>query len=152
MKLFTILLNIAKRIKTAFSRLTTLETWQSDTADYVVECYNGTNEGYTKWSSGKCEIWKRITKSLSATVSWGSIRYGTYTDGSITYTMTGFTGFTSNPVVHISVQAASGNIIGLVGDNSTQSTTGIGTYYVYSPTSQSNINCTINVRAVGKWK
>ena len=152
MKLFTILRNIANGIKASFTRLTSLETWQSDTADYIVECYNGTNEGYTKWASGKCEIWKRITKSLSATVTWSSIKYGTYTDGSITYTMTGFTGFISNPTVFLSVQAASGNIIGIVGDNGTQSTTGIGTYYVYSPVSQSNINCTINVRAIGRWK
>lgn len=121
--------------------------------DYVIEHYqNGGTEGYTKWASGKCEVWKRIRKKLSSTIQWTSMYYGKYSDNSITYTMTGFTGFVGYPMVQLTLQCVSGNIMALVGDYSTYSSTGIGTYYVYSADSRQNVDSTINVYAVGRWK
>lgn len=66
---FTILLNIAKRIKSSFTRLTTLETWQSGVADYVVEY--GTNGiwHYEKRASGVAICWGRYEFSATTSTS-----------------------------------------------------------------------------------
>ena len=146
MNLKNLLKNLAQKIKA-------LEYSLGLIADYVVEQYNGTDEGYTKWESGKCEVWKRFNKSLSATLAWaGGVYYGTYTDNSITYTMTGFTGFIEQPSAQITIRSANGNIFGLTGQNNNGSTTSYGAYYVYGIGSQSNVASTIQLYAVGKWK
>lgn len=125
----------------------------TDAQDYVVEHYQeGVTQGYTKWASGKCEVWKRITKTLNATIQWNSLYYGVYTDNSITYTMPGFTGFVGYPMVQLSLQCTNGNLIGIIGDYSSYTTTGIGNYYVYSAGNTTNMTATINVYAVGRWK
>lgn len=164
MDLFTVLRNIYLKIQNNINveRITNSEIDDAfgeaagtgtDAQDYVVEHYQSETEGYTKWASGKCEIWKRITKQLSSTTQWvAPIYYGVYTDNSITYTMNGFNGFVNYPVVQLSLQAVNGNLIGIIGDYSSYTKTGIGNYYVYSVSSQSNINATINVYAVGAWK
>lgn len=148
--------NIAKQLYPLLQKVKALEYQMGLIADYVVEVYNGTNEGYTKWESGKCEIWKRIYKNINSTAAWsGGIYFGTYTDNSITYTMNGFTGFIEHPSAQVTIRSTSGNIFSTVGyhyANGADPTTSYGTYYVYSVGSVTNCGCTFQLYAVGKWK
>lgn len=77
MKLATILQNIANGIKTSVTRLTTLETWQSNTADYVVEqgtvtASDGSTWFYKKWESGIAECVSSKTETKSQYNTMGS--------------------------------------------------------------------------------
>ena len=146
-------MNLKNLLKNIVQRIRKLEYNLGLIHDYVVEFYqDGGKEGYTKWESGKCEVWRRISKKLTATTLWNGVYYGVYSDNSITYTMTGFTGFVGYPNVQIYLQAVNGNMFALVGDYNTYSTTGLGTYYVFSGASSSNVDATINIYAVGRWK
>ena len=163
-RLYYILMNILEKLEQSVNveRITNNEIdtlfgsasgTGTDAQDYVVEHYNSATEGYTKWASGKCEVWKRFNKSLSATVAWsGGVYYGAYTDNSITYTMTGFTGFIEPPSAQITIRSTNGNFFGLTGQYNEGSTTSYGSYYVYSVGSQSNVPSTIQLYAVGRWK
>lgn len=146
-------MNLKNLLKNIVQRIKKLEYDLGLIHDYVMEYYqDGGKEGYAKWASGKMEVWKRISKQLTATISWGGVYYGHYSDNSITYTMTGFSGFVGYPNVQITIQCVNGNIMALVGDYSTYTTTGIGEYYVYSAASKSNVDATINVYAIGRWE
>lgn len=149
--------NLIKNVFTPLlSRIQALEYSLGLIDDYVEESYITATEGYTKWASGKCEVWKRIYKNLSATLAWsGGIYYGTFTDNSITYTMTGFTGFIEPPSAQVSLRSASGNIFTIVGYHyagGADPTTNYGTYYAFAVGSQSSVASTIQLYAVGKWK
>lgn len=77
MKLFTILRNIASGIKTSFTRLTSLETWQSSTVDYVVDqgtatASDGSKWFYKKWASGVAECVGSKTETKSQYNTMGS--------------------------------------------------------------------------------
>lgn len=73
MKLFTILRNIVNGIKASFTRLTSLETWQSDTADYIVEQGTSGIWTYRKWASGVAECWGKNSVVSVIRTAWGSI-------------------------------------------------------------------------------
>ena len=167
MDLFTVLRNIYLKIQKNINveRITNTEIDDAfggaagtgtDAQDYVVEHYISSTEGYTKWASGKCEVWKRIYKNISSTTLWvAPIYYGGIVDNSITYTMNGFDGFIEPPNAQITLRSQSGNIFGLTGHhyaNGADPTTNYGTYYVYSVGSQSNVPCTIQLYAIGRWK
>ena len=146
MNLKNLLKNIAQRIKSLEYNLGLIR-------DYVVESYYTQDARYVKWESGKCEIWKRISKTLNATTKWGSMYYGAYYGTEpITYTMTGFDGFLDYPIVQVMMQSNGGNLFGFTGDQASYTKTGIGNYYVYSADSRQNVYTTFNVYAVGKWK
>lgn len=139
MKLYTILKNIITRAK-AYT-----DTKFDQMADYIVEAVNNENSGYTKWASGKLECWKRVSMTINATTKWSNIYYGT-TSG-VDYPHA----FSSLPVVNVTVQAHSGNVW-MAQENMGQSMTNTNGFYVYSAVSQSNLSCTFNIQAVGKWK
>lgn len=47
-------------------------------ADYVTETGTSSSWYYRKWNSGKCELWRRVTRSKSAigSTAWGSLYVG----------------------------------------------------------------------------
>lgn len=75
MKIFTILLNMAKRIKQALYKIGLI-------ADYVVE---RNTEGiwlYKKWASGDAECWgSKFNGSTAVTGGWGNLYEGAVTEG-----------------------------------------------------------------------
>lgn len=137
--------NITDTIKS----LTTGPSGESGTitpADYVVEAANNQNDGYTKWNSGKLEVWKRSTVTVNVTSSMaGGLYYGTIS--AITYPQT----FTTYPIVSITgqVQYGYGWLIPSYDNYAVGNT---GTLYIYYTASKSNVSVTVNIYAVGKWK
>lgn len=77
MKIFTILRNIVNGIKTSFARLTSLETWQGDVADYIVAhgtatASDGSTWIYEKWASGIAKCWGKKVENTGQYVTMGS--------------------------------------------------------------------------------
>lgn len=142
LQLGTLKTNITDTIKA----LNTAPSGESGTGgvDYVVEYVNNENNGYTKWASGKMECWKRVPTSCTVSTGWGSSYYGTI--ASITYPVT----FISYPIVNITAQVAGGGMVAPEWSN--YSTSSTGSIYIVRPASGSNINVTINIYCVGRWK
>lgn len=143
LQLGTLKANIADTIK-SLNTAPNGESGAVDPMDYVVECSNSENSGYTKWASGKMECWKRVPTSCTVSTGWGSSYYGTI--ASINYPVT----FISYPIVNISAQVAGGGMVAPEWSN--YSTSSTGSIYIVRPASGSNINVTINIYCVGRWK
>lgn len=97
MKLFTILLNIAKRIKSSFTRLASLETWKSDVVDYIIEEGKSGIWKYEKWVSGKAVVYGVFDKTFSnystaPNINWAAYfrtgEQGSYYDSSLVFPFT----------------------------------------------------------------
>lgn len=131
MKLYNVLKNIVKRLG----------------VDYIVEQNAGdANGGYTKWNSGKLEVWKRIYVSVNITnPMFGGLYYGTIP--AISYPVS----FSAYPTVDLTAQIESG-FGWLIPTYDNYALSDTGTLYVYYVSSKSNVSVTINVRAVGRWK
>ena len=122
-------------------------------ADYVVAQglnLNGGLNGYTKWNSGKLEVWQRITTTVNITSTYGNLYYGSITgyDYQLTPSVPAFIEY---PTVTITAQGAAGKAI-VAPNYDNYSATNTGTIYVYNPASSANTSVTINIHAVGRWK
>ena len=115
--------------------------------DYIVEQNVGDETGgYTKWNSGKLEIWKRVTVNVNVTSGMsGGFYYGTIS--AISYPVE----FSHYPAVNITAQVQYG-YGWLVPSYDNYSTSNTGTLYIYYVASKSNVAVTLNVSAVGRWK
>ena len=114
--------------------------------DYVVEQSNGATKGYTKWNSGKLEVWERVNKTIAVTSAMsGNLKYGTL--GTVTYQVP----FVDYPILSATLQTQNG-YGWLVPTYDNYSKTSTGTMYIYHSASQSSVKCTINIYAVGRWK
>ena len=115
--------------------------------DYIVECVNNQNNGYTKWASGKLECWLRTNIKVNSTTAWvNPIYYGSISG--VNYPTNEFLYY---PTVNITAQAASG-YVWAVPNYSDYSLTSTGTIYFYSVGSRSNVDVTLNIHCVGAWK
>lgn len=147
MKLFTILKNLAKRIKKSLddAKAYTDSKFALQT-DYVVAQSVSASSGYTKWNSGKMECWKRVTGTVNATTAWGSCYYGTISSQSFPASF-----LTNNiPTVILTIQSKDGGL--WINPNNNPSVSATGTIYVTRPGSLSSISYILNIYAVGKWK
>ena len=75
----TIFLNLAKKLKAFFQRLSSLESWQTETADYIVEEGTSGIWTYRKWASGIAECWGTQTEAKASYVTLNNNWYGYYT-------------------------------------------------------------------------
>lgn len=145
MKLFTIFRNIANGIKTSFTRLTSLETWQSDTADYIVEKGYADNWYYRKWSSGTAECWQRVSLG-SIAITAGYANGWKYYGSSAWYYPTNL--FTESPMVTGSVRRATGLFFISFNLNEKDRMR----FYLASCQQESAQPTEVNFYAIGKWK
>lgn len=158
MRIYTIFKNIIKKIKANVNveRITeeqiddmfgSASGTGTNAQDYVIEHVNNPSSGYTKWASGKLEVWKRVSPcvvNITSPMS-GGMYYGTIS--AIEYPIT----FSTYPTVNITAQVT-GGYGWLIPTYDNYSTSNTGTLYVYYVESKSNVNTTINIYAVGKWK
>lgn len=123
-------------------------------ADYVIDTDGNLSSGlngYTKWASGKLEIWLRKTiTGVNINSAYGSLYYGSIS--AISYQLTPSAPvFVQYPVVNITVQGPAG--IGIAVPNyDNYSVSDTGTIYLYNAASVTNISVTVNIYAVGRWK
>lgn len=114
--------------------------------DMIVEQGTDGDWTYRKWSSGFYECWGRFTETqIDIDAPWGNgycVKLGSVDNFPIT--------FRSVPFVNITVQVTNGNGNGAYKNNT--STTNVGTIYIISSASATNVTAVTNVYAVGKWR
>lgn len=157
MNIYNLLKNMAKKIEQSaiVEAITNSEIDEmfgtaagtsTNAQDYVVEHNQTGAQGYTKWASGKMEVWKRQTTTVNITSAMsGGLYYGTIS--AISYPVA----FIDYPVVNITAQVK-GGFGWLIPKYDDYAVSNTGTLYIYYVASQPNVSVTINIHAVGRWK
>lgn len=115
--------------------------------DYVVEQVKNGSNGYTKWNSGKLEVWQRVTKTINVTTGMsGGMFYGTISP--IAYQVQFEVDY---PILNVTAQTEKG-YGWLVPSYDNYSRANTGTLYIYHSASRTDVKVTLNIYAVGRWK
>lgn len=141
MRLFTLLLNLAKRIASA---LTEAKDYTDARGDYIVEEGTSGIWYYRKWASGAAECWGTQTETKASYVTLGNNWYG-FNTTSVSLPFT----FLQTPNVNTSIKI--GSSLSFASPLISVSTTAVNAYgMAYGQSTSTTV--IVNYQVKGLWK